>query len=231
MRSLLTVHNLVVGYPDRVVLSAVNLELAAGEILPLVGPNGAGKTTLLKTLVGILPKLGGEAKFASTKGPVVVGYVPQNEIFDPIFPLRALDVVLMGTYQARPWWRMVGAKEQERALVALDRVGLTGEVTRRSFFHLSGGQRQRVLIARAIVAEAQILFLDEPLVGVDHASEGAIIELLDTLRAEVGLTIVLVTHHLEWVRKRMPDCLWVADGGARRMKTADLKYGQSGLHV
>ena len=193
---LIKVDGADLGYPGRVVLRGVSLELRAGEFVAVLGANGSGKTTLLRSLLGFLPPLAGRIERAPR---LRVGYVPQRETLDDLYPLTARDVALMGTYADVPFWRRLGARERERARTALAACDAT-EFARLRYSELSGGQRQRVLISRALATDPQILLLDEPTAGVDRAAEKAILAVLASLRRERALAVWIVTHHAEAVR-------------------------------
>jgi len=185
------------GYQGRAVLTHVDLDLAAGQRLALVGPNGAGKSTLIKSMLGLVPVLGGTATVLG--GPPGrarprIGYVPQTGTLDPDFPVTAAQVVMMGRYRQLGWWRPARAADRRAVRDALDRVGLAGRAGRH-FGTLSGGQRQRVLLARAIAAEPRLLLLDEPFNGVDAASQDAILAVLRSMCA-AGAAVVFSTHDL-----------------------------------
>jgi ABC-type Mn2+/Zn2+ transport system ATPase subunit len=182
-----------VGY-GRPILQGIDLEISRGDFLAVVGPNGGGKTTLLRTLLGSLPPLAGRREAAPS---LRVGYVPQREAVDPLWPLSAGDVVLMGRVRRAGPGRPLGRADREQARLALERVGLA-DLWRRSFRTLSGGQRQRTLIARALAAEPDLLALDEPTSGMDPAAELAAMDLLRDLHRG-GLSVVMVSHRLEAV--------------------------------
>jgi ABC-type Mn2+/Zn2+ transport system ATPase subunit len=173
----------------------VTVDVQPGDFLAVVGPNGGGKTTLLRTLLGLIPPLAG-ARVAS--GRLDVGYVPQRDHVDSLWPLSTGDVVTMGRVPARGPWRRLGPADVEAARRALGRVGL-GDLWARSFGTLSGGQRQRALIARALAAEPALLALDEPTNGMDPAAELSAMDLLRELHGEGGLAVVMVSHRLEAV--------------------------------
>ena len=166
------------GYaPGSDALRDVSFAAAAGEIVGVLGPNGGGKTTLFRALLGELPVRRGEIELAGRPA-----YVPQTERARLDFPVSAFDVVLMGAYARTPWFRRVGRRDREHARAALDRVGLA-ELADTTFGALSGGQRQRVLIARALLQEAPVLLLDEPLSGVDGVSAARIEAVFGELKA------------------------------------------------
>ncbi len=211
--ALIELRDVSLGYDSQPVIAHVSFTIERGEFLALLGPNGAGKTTLLRGILGLIPVLAGRIVdgFDRTVNPP--GYVPQRDTLDPIFPLSALEVVLMGTYAKLPPLWPVGRKLRRLAAQCLDQVGLAA-VAGRPFWALSGGQKQRVLIARALAAEPQVMLLDEPTAGVDHDAEAAITQLIAQLHREQHLTVVLVTHHPGRIRSVLQSVVWVDDGQA-----------------
>jgi ABC-type Mn2+/Zn2+ transport system ATPase subunit len=171
----------------------VSFAARAGEAVAVLGPNGGGKTTLLRALVGELRPVAGSVLMRGRPA-----YVPQLERTRLDFPVRALDVALMGTWASLPWYRRAGAVERERARAALERVGLRAR-QRVAFGDLSGGERQRVLIARALAQDARVLLLDEPLAGVDRLSAARILAVLGELRGE-GRCVLVATHDADYAR-------------------------------
>jgi ABC-type Mn2+/Zn2+ transport system ATPase subunit len=201
------------------VLQQVSFTVHAGECVALLGPNGSGKTTLFKTLLGILPPIGGTVHL-SAKPPVRFGYVPQREQLDAIFPVTVREVVRMGAYRRlRPFAPL---PEASHHLVsdALARVGARGWESR-LLNELSGGERQRVLIARALVSRPTVLLLDEPTIGIDLATEFAVIELVKEL-LRTGLAIVMVTHNLRTVEQVATRVIWVHHGTLRSGSVAEM---------
>jgi ABC-type Mn2+/Zn2+ transport system ATPase subunit len=175
-------------------LSEVSFALEAGRIAAVLGPNGGGKTTLFRALLDELPVRRGTVELAGRPA-----YVPQTDRTRLDFPLSALDVALMGAYpRTRPWQRIARA-DRALARAALDRVGL-GDRADMRFGLLSGGQRQRVLIARALLQDAPVLLLDEPLSGVDAVSAARIEEVFAGLRGE-GRALLIATHDVEQARR------------------------------
>jgi ABC-type Mn2+/Zn2+ transport system ATPase subunit len=209
------------GYGGRPVLEHISLTIERGEFLALLGPNGAGKTTLLRGILGLLPPLAGTIAYGIDRVASPPGYVPQRESLDPIFPLTAFEVVLMGTYARLPLLRAVGRRERARATACLDQVGLSA-VGEQPFWALSGGQKQRVLIARALAVDPQILLLDEPTAGVDVAAEDAILDVISRLNRERALTVGLVCHHLPRIRTLVHGAIWVDEGRATKRAIDDL---------
>jgi ABC-type Mn2+/Zn2+ transport system ATPase subunit len=227
--SLIALRDVSLGYDGRPVLGHVDLIIERGEFLALLGPNGAGKTTLLRGLLGLIPVLGGRIDYDFNRLETPPGYVPQRDTLDPIFPLSALEVVLMGTYaKLRPAWP-AGRREHERARACLGEVGLAG-LAHRPFWILSGGQKQRVLIARALAVDPDVLILDEPTSGIDREAEATIMGLIARLNRERNLTVVLVSHHLGLVRSMVRSAVWVEDGGAEKLPIDEIPiFGRSGV--
>ncbi|WP_181691118.1 metal ABC transporter ATP-binding protein [Natronomonas sp. LN261] len=196
---LIEVQNVSFAYSDRPVVDDVSLTVEAGEFLGLVGPNGSGKTTLLELMIGLRKpdrgsvRLFGEPAHASAERDRV-GFVPQN-VGDTTgeMPVTVREVVRMGRYPHRLIGRF---RDADRTAVtdALRRVDITDLADRR-VGRLSGGQRQRVFIARALAADADLLALDEPTVGVDAESREAFYTLLQELNDE-GITIILIEHDI-----------------------------------
>jgi manganese/zinc/iron transport system ATP- binding protein len=198
--SPLSIHDMTVAYQRKPVLWDVELDIPAGALVGLVGPNGAGKSTLLKAVLELVPKASGRVMifgkpYAQQRRRV--GYVPQRESVDWDFPVNALDVVAMGLYGRIGWFRPVRKAHRELARAALHRVGLA-DLAHRQISQLSGGQQQRVFLARALAQDADLYLMDEPFASVDAATERAIIDVLEQLRA-AGKTVLVVHHDLETV--------------------------------
>jgi manganese/zinc/iron transport system ATP- binding protein len=194
------VRDLTVAYRDKPVLWDIDLEVPQGALMAIVGPNGAGKTTLIKAILGLVPKAAGDVLILGQSYGAQrqhLGYVPQRGSVDWDFPTSVLDVVTMGLYGHLGWLRRPGQAERTRAMAALEKVGMA-DLSGRQISQLSGGQQQRVFLARALVQEAPVYFMDEPFQGVDATTERAIIALLRTLRTE-GKTVVAVHHDLQTV--------------------------------
>ena len=193
--TLVRVEALAGGYaPGADAIEGVSFALAAGEVAGVLGPNGGGKTTLFRALLGELPRRRGRVELAGAPA-----YVPQTDEARLDFPVSALDVALMGAYRRTPFYRRLGRAERAAARRALERVGLSEQAKAR-FGTLSGGQRQRVLIARALVQDARVLLLDEPLSGVDAPSAARIESVLRELRDE-GRALLVATHDVEQARR------------------------------
>lgn len=196
MKILVALEKADLGYSNRPVLTGVDLNIWEGDFLGIVGPNGAGKTTLLKVILGLLPPLSGKVMRPTEE--LRIGYVPQRESVDTLFPLTVLDIVLMGRYARLGAFARPGRIDRKAAMRALEHVGIA-ELAQRPYSDLSGGQKQRTLIARALVGEPNLLILDEPTNGMDLVGERAIMELVRHLHDEDRITVLMVSHLLNTV--------------------------------
>ena len=186
-----------VGYEDLPVLENVDLMLLPGSLTAVVGPNGGGKSTLLKLIAGLLRPWSGQAEvFGAEPGAHArsVAYVPQAEVVDWSFPVCAGDVVMMGRYPRLGPVRRPGARDHAVVAAALAQVDMTG-FAQRQIGALSGGQRRRVFLARALASEPELYLLDEPVTGVDAATQEDLMAVLDT-EARAGKTVIATTHDL-----------------------------------
>ena len=209
------VTDLTIAYRDKPVLWDVDMDVPAGILMAIVGPNGAGKTTMIKSILGLIKPAAGQVLVYGKpykEQRHLVGYVPQRGSVDWDFPTSVLDVVMMGRYGALGWLKRPGAPERAAALDALDKVGMK-PFAERQISQLSGGQQQRVFLARALVQDAQLYFMDEPFQGVDATTERAIVTLLQELRS-AGKTVVVVHHDLQTVPEYFD---WVTMLNVRRI--------------
>ncbi|MCM3540017.1 metal ABC transporter ATP-binding protein [Priestia endophytica] len=196
------VDNLTVAYHKKPVLQNVSFSIPEGKLIGIIGPNGAGKSTLIKAILRLIPKASGHVSIYDKpyeKQRSLVGYVPQRGSVDWDFPTNALDVVLMGRYRHIGWLKYPSKKDKQFAMDCLDKVGMSA-FAGRQISQLSGGQQQRVFLARALAQDAKVYFMDEPFVGVDAATEKAIITLLDELKKQ-GKTVLVVHHDLQTVQE------------------------------
>lgn len=194
--SIIEIKNLSFSYDKQVILENINLNVEEHDFLAIIGPNGGGKSTLLKLILGInAVKDGSIHTFGELpkKNLAKIGYVPQNTNVNTDFPIKVIEVVLMGHIGTkRP---LFGYSKEEKlcALGALAQVGME-KFANEKIGSLSGGQRQRVMIARALCAHPKILILDEPTASIDVEGQKQIYKLLETLNAYI--TMIVVSHDI-----------------------------------
>ncbi len=196
----LRVQGMTVSYGEKPAIFSVDMAVQPGQMTAIVGPNGAGKSTLLKAALGVVTPLAGQALFFGAPLDQVRGriaYVPQRASVDWDFPARVVDVVMMGLYPQLGLLKRITGAHRRAAMGCLARVGME-QFAQRQIGQLSGGQQQRVFLARALAQQGDIYLLDEPLAGVDAATEKAIMSVLRDLTAE-GKTVVAVHHDLATV--------------------------------
>lgn len=196
----LVIDDLTVAYDQKPAIWDIDLEVPQGALMAIVGPNGAGKSTLIKAALNLIPRAAGSVLFHGKPYEAarhLVGYVPQRGSVDWDFPTSVLDVVTMGLYGKLGWLRRPGRRERAQALAALEQVDLL-DYAGRQISQLSGGQQQRTFLARALVQDAQIYFMDEPFAAVDATTEAAIVNILRELNKR-GRTVLVVHHDLQTV--------------------------------
>ena len=201
-KNIIEVKDVSFSYNGQEVLENINLPIHKGDYIGLVGGNGAGKTTLLKIILGLLVPDSGSVKLFGQdmthfKDWSKIGYVPQKATnFDSNFPVTVQEVVLMGRFGKRGLFHRITELDRQKAYSALDSVDML-EYSDRLIGDLSGGQQQRVFIARALTGDPEVIFLDEPTVGVEKDIKEQFYKLLRKLNEEMHLTVVLVTHDME----------------------------------
>lgn len=198
----LALHHLTVNYDQTPVLWDISLQVPQGVLVGIIGPNGAGKSTLIKAALGLVKPLSGRIEFFGHPLKKVrqrVAYVPQRETVDWDFPINVLDLVLMGRYRKLGLFHRPREADISAAMYYLNLVGMQGYVDRQ-ISQLSGGQQQRVFLARALIQEADLYFMDEPFAGIDLATETMIIQLLQKLKSD-GKTVFVVHHDLNTMER------------------------------
>ncbi|ULH16439.1 metal ABC transporter ATP-binding protein [Deinococcus sp. KNUC1210] len=190
------VEHLTVRYGAQVALEDASASFQAGQFSAVIGPNGAGKSTLLKTVLGLVEASSGSVSvngLGSLRS--ASAYVPQQQTLDWAFPVTVWDVAMMGRTARLGWLRGPRRADRDIVAAALEQTEVS-DLRHRPIQALSGGQRQRVLLARMLARQAQVLLLDEPLTGVDAATQEKIMRLLQE-QARRGCIVAMVTHDLE----------------------------------
>lgn len=199
-------NDLDIGYDGKTVVSGLNFEINDGDYLCIVGENGSGKTTLMKTLLGLIPLLGGSIQGLNKND---IGYLPQISDIQKDFPATVEEVVLSGTKKL--FYRK---KEKDLMRFNLERLNITN-LSKCKFSELSGGQRQRVLLARTLCASKKILLLDEPVSGLDPKATAMMYEIINKLNKEDGMTIIMISHDLNGSLKYASNVLNIGENNDR----------------
>lgn len=197
------------GFPGVVALKDISLSINAGEFVGVIGPNGSGKTTLCKAVLGLMAPVEGHLHIFDCACDELrchhrakIGYLPQKGVVDRNFPVTVLETVMMGRYGALGLLKRPSKQDREIALEALNQVEMEAHQDT-ALGHLSGGQQQRVFIARALAQQPKVLLLDEPTTGLDITTQHNVIELVEHLHDELGLTVLLITHDINMIRSRV----------------------------
>lgn len=189
---LIQIKDLSFSYPSKKdTLKDINLKVKKGSFTCIVGENGSGKSTLLKCILGLNKGYTGEIKKETH-----IGYLPQKSEIQSNFPATIEEVVLSGTISNNVRSIFYKKEDKEKAKQVMEKLGIY-DIRKKCFADLSGGQQQRVLIARALCATKDIIILDEPTNGLDPSIAKQIYELLDRLKKEENITILMVSHDIE----------------------------------
>ncbi len=189
---LLRIHRLAVGYPGETpVVSGIDLTVGARDYIGVIGPNGGGKTTFIRTLTGGLAPLAGKIEYTQTD--LRIGYLPQIKNIDRTFPISVTDIVLSGLMARKGLFGRYDKADRKRVSALLEEIGI-GRLAGRPVGALSGGELQRVLLCRSLIADPQLLILDEPTTFVDNRFEKELYELLARLNERMA--IIMVSHDL-----------------------------------
>jgi zinc transport system ATP-binding protein len=213
-RTLLSLEDVDVELDGHLVLEGISFSLSEGMFLGVIGPNGAGKTTLLRVILGLVKSTRGDVCVmgmnpSELKGELHhIGYVPQNVLFDPIFPVSVFDVVMMGRICCIGRFRFASREDKRAVMESLQMVGLRG-LEKRLIGELSGGQQKRVFLARALCRETRILLLDEPISGLDIPAQRQFMELLTDLKARLGLSVVFVSHDVNILAQHVDEMVCI----------------------
>ena len=203
---ILDVNNVSVSRSGKMILRDIDLRLSKGEFVGLVGPNGSGKSTLLLSILGVLKLHSGAVRIfgeppMSRRLHGRIGWVSQAASNLPRdIKITVRELVQLGTVNAKNMLELVDRKRRQQVNKAIQMVDLE-DVKNTDIGRLSGGQRQRAVIARALASEAELIILDEPLVGIDRESRTSLLKLLDGLCHDEGKTILMVSHDLTAIRK------------------------------
>lgn len=234
---VLEVKDLSFSYPDKSILHRLSFDVDAGDFMCIVGTNGTGKSTLLKLILNQLSPLEGEIKLLGTnsekyKDYASIAYVSQKATnINRDFPATVEEVVSLGLYSKKGLFKRNTKEDKKLIDSALARVGML-DYKNRQIGYLSGGQQQRVFIAKALISNPRIIFLDEPTTGIDIRAVDSICCLLGDLNKNSGITIVMVTHDISSIIYHSNKILVLSEDGSGEVMTSEEFNSQSMLtHV
>ena len=193
--ALITCQNLCLGYDGREILHDLSFEVNSGDYLCIVGENGSGKSTLMRTILGLQKPLAGQILTGDGLRPNEIGYLPQQTPVQKDFPASVWEVVLSGFEGGCGWRPFYTKAEKQRAEDNIRSMGIE-HLSGRCYRELSGGQQQRVLLARALCATSKLLFLDEPVSGLDPKVTAEMYDLIERLNREQGITVIMISHDI-----------------------------------
>lgn len=199
MGKILEVKNLTFLYGETEAFSDLNFSVEKGDFIGLTGPNGAGKTTLVRSILGLEEKYTGTIElFGKDRRNFSdwnkIGYLPQRvNAFNPLFPATVMEVVGLGLLSKKTFPKKFTRADKEKIMSKLELMDIT-DLKDKMVGELSGGQQQRVFLARALVANPELLILDEPSTSLDPHSRASFYKLIKDLNREKGITVILITH-------------------------------------
>lgn len=204
----LTCQDLALGYDSKIVLKDLSFSVNSGDFLCIIGENGSGKTTLMKTLLGLIPPLGGKVVTGDALKSNEIGYLPQQTIVQKDFPASVEEIVLSGCQGGcglRPFYNKA---EKQLAARNMERMNIT-DLKKRCYRELSGGQQQRVLLARALCATKKLILLDEPVSGLDPKVTLEMYRLIESINKNDGITVIMISHDIAAAVKYASHILYV----------------------
>ena len=218
---LIKIKDLCFSYPTKKdTLKHINIKVKEGSFTCIVGENGSGKSTLLKSILGLNKGYTGEITKEN-----IIGYLPQKSEIQTNFPASIEEVVMSGTISNNMKSIFYKKEDKENAKTIMKELGIY-DIRKKCFADLSGGQQQRVLIARALCATKKIIVLDEPTNGLDPSIAKQIYELLDNLKKNVNLTILMVSHDVERALNYADTVIELIDGKVTFTgKPSEFKFG------
>ncbi len=212
MENIIEIENLSFSYNDKKLINNISFFIEDGDYVAIIGPNGSAKTTWMKLILGLLKPDSGTIRLfnnsiSNFKDYNKIGYMSQNvSDFNKMFPATVGEIVSLGLEKSR-----FKNKNDDRVKKALEIVDMY-DFKDRKIGNLSGGQKQRVFIARAILNNPKILFMDEPLAGVDMESQNNFYSLMDKLNKEYNMTLMMVSHDIDIVIEKANKILLLDDG-------------------
>lgn len=191
----LSCENITIAYEKTTVVENISFQIEQGDYLCILGGNGAGKSTLIKGILGLLPLVSGTVILDGDAQKTNIGYLPQQTQIQHDFPASVYEVVLSGCLNQKGRRFFYSTKEKEKAEYNLKRLGIQ-DLKKKSYRNLSGGQQQRVLLARALCATDKIIFLDEPISGLDPVVTAEFYQLIEKINREDHISVVMISHDI-----------------------------------
>lgn len=203
-RDIITVDSVSFSYQQRNVISNISFSVKERDFIGLIGTNGAGKTTMLRIIVGLLKPTTGEVRLfgepiSQFKAWNKIGYVPQKNNLNPLFPATVKEVVLSGLVGKRKWFGRHSREDEIKCSDALMAMGVEDLASKR-IGELSGGQQQRVFLARALINNPSLLILDEPTVGIDYETQESFFHMIKHMHQHHNMTFLMVSHDMEMIK-------------------------------
>ena len=226
--ALITCQNLCLGYDGREILHDLSFAVNSGDYLCIVGENGSGKSTLMRTILGLQKPLAGQILTGDGLRPNEIGYLPQQTPVQKDFPASVWEVVLSGFEGGCGWRPFYTKAEKQRAEDNIRSMGIE-HLSGRCYRELSGGQQQRVLLARALCATSKLLFLDEPVSGLDPKVTAEMYDLIERLNREQGITVIMISHDIGAALRCASHVLHIGDKVFFGTREAYQNSGSAGL--
>ena len=192
----ITCRDLTIGYGSRINLKHLNFTVNEGDYLCIIGENGSGKSSLMRTILNLQNPINGQILYDHQIQQNGIGYLPQQTSRQKDFPASVREIVLSGCDRRSGFHPFYHASDKKKAVTAMQQLKIT-HLAHRCYRELSGGQQQRVLLARALCATKKILFLDEPVSGLDPEVTADFYALIRHLNRREGITILMISHDLQ----------------------------------
>ncbi len=185
--------NISVSYETEKVIDNVSFSIEQGDYVSIVGENGSGKSSIMKAILGLVPLKSGKVRLDDGCKRTHIGYISQQNPKHEDFPASVSEVVLSGCLSSKGFWPLYSKKLKDAAWEYMELLGVD-EYADKTFKDLSGGQKQRVMLARALCATDKVLFLDEPVTGLDPVAILEFYDIINNLNKTTGITIIMITH-------------------------------------
>ncbi len=207
----LTCENLSLGYEGKTIIENLNFQINQGDYLCILGENGAGKSTLMKGILSLKKPMAGSLKWADDIKSTEIGYLTQQSEIQKDFPASVYEIVISGCQSRAGLRPFYNKAEKDLAEQAMEKMKIT-QFRKRCYRELSGGQQQRVMLARALCATQKILFLDEPVAGLDQNVSTELYDVVHQLNHKYGITVVMISHDIEMAMGYASHILHIGNG-------------------